>query len=309
MNVETAPATWALAIASAERKFNEIAVADGNIVNYQREAMFAMQAVGASDYLQKCTGDSIRNAVINVASVGLSLSPALKLAYLVPRKGRACLDISYIGLVKIATDSGSVLAVKAELVRANDSFEYVDAFTMPRHHFDPFASVEDRGEVIGVYVVAKLANGMTQIETISRQEINKIRDVSKAKEGPWIEWFEEMAKKSGIKRASKLWPRTERLSKAVQLLDEHQGNETALRAATIDNETGVTVDEAREALEACETRRERLVLAAQSAQDKDALARVWKSGLEECRSTKDKAAYDALKAAVSARQAQFQEAA
>lgn len=236
MSAENRQEKWALAIAEAERKFTEIATADGNLVTYQREASFALQCVGASEELQKCDTESLRNAIVNVASVGLTINPAMKLAYLVPRKGKACLDISYIGLVKIATDSGGVLAVSAVPVRANDGFVYNGPFDAPIHTFDPFATAESRGDIIGVYALAKLASGVTQVDTLSRQEIDKIRAMSKAKSGPWFEWFDEMMKKSVIKRASKLWPRTERLATAEAIINEHQGNETI-----IDNATGEVV--------------------------------------------------------------------
>lgn len=224
---------WITAIAAAEAKFAAIAAADGNIVTYQREAMFAMQLISSKDALQKCEPRSIRNAVVNIASVGLTLNPAMKLAYLIPRNGECCLDISYIGLVKIATDSGSVLAVKAEVVCANDSFVYCGPFSMPDHSFDPFANSESRGEVIGAYAVAKLSAGF-MTETLSRQEIDKIRSMSKAKSGPWFDWFEEMVKKSVIKRGSKMWPRTERLSQAETILNEHEGLIDSAITATSD---------------------------------------------------------------------------
>lgn len=304
MSADSPQQQWAIAIASAERKFTEIAATDGNLVNYQREAMFALQSVSGSEYLQKCSPESIRNAVINVASVGLSLSPAHKLAYLVPRDGKACLDISYMGLVKIATDSGSVAAAHATVVRANDDFEYIDAFTHPRHKFDPFASEDVRGEILGVYTVAKLGNGITQIETLSLQEIEKIKAKSKAKSGPWVEWFEEMAKKSVIKRASKMWPRTERLSKAVEILNEHQGNEQQLGPATIDGDTGM-VDEAREAYEVAQKRIKRLLADVKAAPDTSALEVIWKSGVKELQAAKDREGYAALKAAVQTRAESF----
>ena len=216
---------YAQAISGAESKFNEIAALDGNLVSFQREASFAMQIVSGSEFLQKASPVSLRNAVINVASVGLTLNPAMKLAYLVPRDGKACLDISYIGLVKIATDTGSVAMVKAEVVFSNDEFQYEGPFNDPVHRFDPFANAEDRGEVIGAYTIAKLTNGQVMIETLRRQEIDKIRSKSKAKSGPWFEFFEEMVKKSVIKRASKMWPRTERIAMAEQVLNEHEGLE------------------------------------------------------------------------------------
>ena len=213
---------WAVAVAEAQTKFNQIAVADGSHVLWERESMYALQSILKSDYLQKCDLVSIRNAIVNVASVGLSLNPAMKLAYLVPREGVACLDISYIGLVKLATDSGGVLAVSAILVHANDKFEYRGPFDMPCHTFNPFASEADRGELVGVYVAARLPSGI-QIDTLSLEEINKIRSKSRAKSGPWFDWFGEMVKKSAIKRASKMWPRTERLAAAEAILNEHEG--------------------------------------------------------------------------------------
>ena len=212
---------WQAAIEDVEERFDEIARLDGNLVDYQREAGFAMQLFAKSEDLQKCSPQSIRSAVINVANVGLSLSPALKLAYLVPRKGQACLDISYIGLVKIATDSGGVLAVSAITVRATDKFISHGPFELPTHDYDPFASEEARGTIVGVYVTARLSSGILQVDTMSREAIDKIRGSSKSGAGPWGTWFEEMAKKSAIKRASKLWPRTERLSAAESILNEH----------------------------------------------------------------------------------------
>src|SRR3990167_1679035 len=257
----TAVQSWAKAIAEAERKFTEIAVPDGNLVTFQREAMFAMQRIGADATMQKCEYNSVRNSLINVAAVGLTLNPAMRLAYLVPRNDRekgmlCCLDISYIGLVKIATDSGGVRAVSATIVRKNDPFVFRGAFEKPDHAYDPFATVEQRGEIIGVYSTALLPSGVTQIDTLSMEEIAKIRTMSKAKSGPWFDWEEEMIKKSVLKRASKLWPRTERLSQAEQILNEHQGNEKTIdgsaeviqmpqsksRPVTIDASTGEIIE-------------------------------------------------------------------
>ncbi len=216
--------SWELIVQTAEEDFNKIAVLD-NLVRFESEGKFAVQIIMASEYLQKCSTMSIRNAITNVASVGLTLNPAMKLAYLVPRDGQCCLDISYIGLKKLATDTGSVLDSAAEIVRENDHFKYKGPYAAPEHEFDPFASEEQRGEVRGVYVWAKLPNGIDKIETLGMEEIKKIRSKSKAKSGPWQEWFGEMCKKAAIKRASKGWPRTERLSAAEAILNEHEGND------------------------------------------------------------------------------------
>lgn len=216
--------SWELIVQDAEEDFNKIAMLD-NLVRFESEGKFAVQIIMASEYLQKCSTMSIRNAITNVASVGLTLNPAMKLAYLVPRDGQCCLDISYIGLKKLATDTGSVFDCAAEVVRVNDHFKYKGPYAAPEHDFDPFASEEERGDVRGVYVWAKLPNGIDKIETLGLEEIKKIKSKSKAKTGPWQEWFGEMCKKAAIKRASKGWPRTDRLANAEAILNEHEGNE------------------------------------------------------------------------------------
>ncbi len=223
-NQQLAP--WQGAIAQAERKFTEIATAEGGLVNYQKEAMFAMQALQGSNYLQGVDPQSIQNAVINVASIGLSLNPATAFAYLVPRDGKCCLDISYKGMVKLATDTGSIQWAKAELVRANDEFEIISMDQMPRHKFNPFATEADRGDVIGGYCVAKLADGSHMLETMSREELDYIQSKSKATsaKSPWSTFPNEMRKKAIIKRASKSWPKTSpRLAEAIQIVNEHEG--------------------------------------------------------------------------------------
>ena len=223
-NQQIAP--WKQAIASAESKFSEIAQAEGNLVTYQKEAMFAMQTIQSNNYLQGVPTQSIQNAVINVASIGLSLNPALSFAYLVPRDGKCCLDISYKGMVKLATDTGSIQWAKAELVRENDDFKMISMDQVPLHEFNRFAAEADRGEIIGGYCVAKLADGTYMIETMSREELDKVKDSSKAKsaKSPWQTWYGEMAKKTIIKRASKSWPKTSpRLAEAIQVVNEHEG--------------------------------------------------------------------------------------
>jgi len=191
-------------------------------VVFQREAEFAMQICERNDYLAKPSMlPSLMHAIKNVALVGITLNPALKLAYLVPRDGMACLDISYMGLIKIATDSGSVTRVNCQLVYERDFFE-IEHGTNQRlvHKPDVFG---DRGELIGVYCLATLHDGSMMVETMSMDDVNRIRNRSKAKKGPWATDFCEMARKTCVKRASKYWPKTERLAEAIRALDAHEG--------------------------------------------------------------------------------------
>lgn len=213
-----------------EPKFRELNKASGNLVDFGKECLFARQQLLKNDFTLKVASentDSLQAAILNVASIGITLNPASQHAYLVPRDGRICLDISFRGLVYLATDSGAIKWAKAELVYENDEFKWCGPSTVPLHEADPFA---ERGEIIGGYVIAKMPDGGIMVEVMPVAEINKVRDTSKAyqskKGGPWIDWYEEMAKKTLIKRAYKSWPQTparRRLDSAVEVLHETEG--------------------------------------------------------------------------------------
>lgn len=212
-------------------------------MNFEVEAGFAVQQLESNDYLLSVAMNnrqSVINAVTNVAAIGISLNPARKQAYLVPRDKRVCLDISYIGLVDLATQSGSIVWAKAELVYESDSFQMGEPGTLPEHKFNPFA--KDRGTVIGAYVVAKTPSGEYLCDAMSIAEIHAIRDRSSAWKAyqskgvscPWVTDEGEMCKKTVIKRASKLWPKNERLNMAIQHLnvDLDEGIEFNSKART-----------------------------------------------------------------------------
>jgi recombination protein RecT len=206
-------------------------------LNFAKEAGFALQLLSGNDYLLKAAKsnpEALEYALINLASIGISLNPALKESYLVPRGGKICLDISYMGLIKLATDTGSIVWVQAEIVKKNDKFTYNGVGQAPTHNADFFS---DRGEVVGVYAVAKLASGEFLSTVMSKTECDSIRDKSSqaSKSGPWQTFPEEMMKKTVIKRASKLWPKSERLDTAVDVLNQHEGIDFNSKAPKTDS--------------------------------------------------------------------------
>lgn len=196
-------------------------------ISFEREAGFAIQVLQNNDYalgVAMKDKQSVMNAVKNIAAIGISLNPARKQAYLVPRGGKICLDISYIGLIDIAIASGSIMWAQAELVRENDAFTLNGLDRPPTHNFNPFG--KDRGEIVGVYVVAKLHNGDYLTTTMSIEDVYSIRNRSesfKKGNGPWKTDEGEMIKKTVIKRAYKLWPKTERLDQVMNHLNQENG--------------------------------------------------------------------------------------
>ena len=226
---------WKEAIVGAQERFVTIASRD-QLVDWARESMFALQALEKSEYLRgvaEKNPTSLRNAIINVAAIGLTLNPAAQYAALVPRDGAVCLDVMYRGFIRLATDAGAIQWAQAELVYSTDEFKYRGKLLPPEHGADPFSA--ERGAVVGVYCVAKTATGDFLTEVMRADEVNEVRDCSeywkKKKAGPWATQWGEMAKKTVIKRGRKTWPESrdqtqaERLQHAVEISNNTDGFE------------------------------------------------------------------------------------
>lgn len=204
----------------------------------KREISFAIQAINKSQQLQKCSKESLMQAVLNVSNVGLTLNPAAKEAYLIPRYNSltrgmdATLDPSYIGLVKLLTDTGSVKSMVCQIVYSADTFEIDLANNVNPVTHKPSLSQSKRDEVLGVYALATLSDGTRQVEWMELSEIEGIRERSetykafkagKIQSCTWASDFGEMARKTVIKRIYKYLPRSEKaavLDRAIELDNE-----------------------------------------------------------------------------------------
>jgi recombination protein RecT len=197
-------------------------------VNFEAEAGFAIQAL-SSDYamgIAMKNKQSVIDAVTNVAAIGISLNPAKKQAYLVPRDGKICLDISYMGLIDLAVATGSIKWAQAAVVYEQDSFQLRGFDEPPLHQFSPFA--KDRGAILGVYCVVKTADGEYLTHSMTIDEVYAIRDRASqsfkgGKSSPWKTDEVEMIKKTCIKQAYKYWPKVERLQQAIHYLNTDAG--------------------------------------------------------------------------------------
>lgn len=123
------------------------------------------------------------------------------------------------GVLKLVRNSGELASIDAQIVYRNDKFTYRPGIDMvPQHEPDWFG---DRGEVIGVYAVAKMKDGAAYVEIMNRQQVDKVRSVSRAKDsGPWVQWWDEMARKTAIRRLAKRLPLSTDLDGALAEDDE-----------------------------------------------------------------------------------------
>lgn len=203
-------------------------------IAFKRESEFAMQIFANNDYLANVAVNnlvSVRSAIMNVSAIGISLNPAQKLAYLVPRDKKVCLDISYMGLMHIAQQSQAIKWCQSSIVRQNDNFQLTSIDTAPRHEYNAFATQEQRGEIVGAYTVVKTEDGDYLTHTMAIADIHSIRDRSSAwkawiarkKSCPWVTDEEQMILKTVVKQAAKYWPRRERLDKAIDYVNTEAG--------------------------------------------------------------------------------------
>lgn len=205
--------------------FEEIALE--NTV-FSRELEWAIQIFKANPYLQKMEAESVKNCLVNVALTGLSLNPVMKEAYLVPRKGKVYLDPSYMGLIRIISQSGSVISIKAGLVYDNEPFEIELGTNGYVKH--GIAKNGVLGNLLGAYSIATLPDGTYHVEWMYIGEINHImsrsESVKKGLNSPWLSDFGEMARKTVVKRQWKYLPKHGRAlqaSYAIAMDDDVNG--------------------------------------------------------------------------------------
>jgi recombination protein RecT len=174
--------------------------------------------------LLKCAPESFYGVVLQCAALGLEPGSALGHCYLLPfgngkdKQGRpnAQLIIGYRGMIDLARRSGQIVSLQAYCVHEQDTFNYKLGLDPDIEHIP--ASVADRGKVTHVYAVAKLKGGGVQFEVMSRAEIEKVRTSSKAgNSGPWSSHWEEMAKKTVIRRLFKYLPVSIEAVRAVEI--------------------------------------------------------------------------------------------
>ena len=190
----------------------------------ERLTRIVMTEVRKTPALLNCNQESFFGAVLQCAQLGLEPGSALGHCYLLPfgngkaRDGRPnCqLIIGYRGMIDLARRSGQIQSINAYVVHEADDFEY-ELGLHPDIHHKP-SPLADRGPVTYVYAVAVLKGGGVQFEVMSRAEVEAVRAQSKAgKSGPWVTHWDEMARKSVVRKLFKYLPVSIEAVRAVEI--------------------------------------------------------------------------------------------
>jgi recombination protein RecT len=177
-----------------------------------------------NESLAQCTGLSLLGCAVQAAQLGLEIGGPLGQAYLVPYRNtkrgvhEAQFQIGYRGFIALAHRTGKVQTFHAHPVRENDEFDLVLG-TEPRIHHKPAKT--DRGPIVGVYALLRTTNGGRDFEYMSLSEITEHRGRYSKQRGngasPWDSAFEEMARKTPIRRIAKRVPLSVELTQAAVL--------------------------------------------------------------------------------------------
>lgn len=183
-------------------------------------------AVGSNPKLLDCYRPSLIKACIEAAELGLSLNPALKEADILIRwnnkekRNDAQFQPRYMGMMKLARQSGEIAKIYSRVVREGDAFDYEHGLDEKLYH-KPAAK---RGALTHVYCVWKTKDGESQFEVLDRDRVLHIRSKSSAKNrdgdivGPWVSDEEEMWRKSSVRQSSKYMPMSaDNFQKAVTI--------------------------------------------------------------------------------------------
>jgi recombination protein RecT len=175
--------------------------------------------------LHECNPITVLSAVMDAGALGLELG---REAHLV-KFGKVCQMLpDYRGYQKLARQSGLVRVIEARVVYNGDAFDYEEG-TAPsiRHKPNLSASRED-DNVLAFYAVAFLNDGTTTFLVRTPEQINRIREKSRAKNnGPWVTDWQPMGLKTVIKElCDKRLPQTdEKLTAAIELDNRYETGE------------------------------------------------------------------------------------
>ena len=198
----------------------EIAKALPSVLTPERFMRMALNALNATPKLAECTQMSFLAALMNAAQLGLEPNTPLGQAYLIPYKNKGVLEcqfqIGYKGLIDLVYRNDMVQTIQAQTVFANDKFHYELGLNSVLQH-EP--ALVNRGEPIAFYALFKLDNGGYGFEVMSKDDMELFaKTYSKgisSSYSPWQTNFEDMAKKTVIKKVLKYAPLKADVQKAL----------------------------------------------------------------------------------------------
>ena len=198
------------------------------VERFKRVLMTAIQGTPA---LAGCDRKSLFSSCIKAAQDGLL--PDGREGALVPYKGQVQWLPMIAGIRKKVRNSGEIATWDVQAVYENDEFDF-ELGDDPYIKHKP--ALDDPGKIIAVYSIATLKSGEKSRDVMGIAAVEKIRSISRAKNGPWSNpiFYPEMAKKTVAHRHSKVLPMSTDLDDLIRRDDELYNMSGASDAAVKD---------------------------------------------------------------------------
>lgn len=193
------PPTGIKSLLTGDKFKEQLSLALPSHLQPDRWIRIALNALTRTPKLMDCSEASLFRCLLDLSSLGLE--PDGRNAHLIPYGKECTLIIDYKGLIALAKRAGDVKSWSAELVCEKDAFSWKDGIV--EHSID-WRDIEGRGAVQCVYSRVTMDDGTLDFEVMTLAECEAIRKRSKAgNSGPWQSDFNEMCKKTVIRRHSK----------------------------------------------------------------------------------------------------------
>jgi recombination protein RecT len=205
-----------------------------------------MHAIVKTPKLLDCTRESMWLALSQAAQLGLKPGTATGDCHLQPNKNKktdrqgnasyeteATLIIGYRGYIALAKRSGQIGAIQAQIIYEHDVYD-LEYTRMEKPLIHKPVIDRDPGRMIAAYCIwtEKDAPGEPKVEVMRRDQIDKIRQKALRGQtfGPWVDNYDEMARKTVIRRAQKRWMLSEDdlVTRAEEVVRATEGEVTDL---------------------------------------------------------------------------------
>lgn len=229
----------------------EIKKALPSVITPERFTRIVLSALSANPQLAQTTPQSFLGAMMTAAQLGVEPNTPLGQAYLIPYRNKGVLECQFQPWIQGADRFG--LPFRRNLYHSGPSGLFRRSFHILLRlgtHLKARSRCRNRGEPVYVYAVFKTKDGGYGFEVMSIDELRAFaQKYSKAYgNGPWQSNFDEMAKKTVLKRVLKYAPLKSDFQRSV-VQDETIKNEISpdmysipASVIEVDSKTGEAIE-------------------------------------------------------------------
>lgn len=216
-------------------------------------------ALKADPAVLACKPETIRNACMDAARLGIEPDGIGGRGYLIAYGQECQFIIGYKGLVELAYRSGRVLSIDADIIRDGDPYQYqrgssprLDHTPQPSgtpfiENTPPYVGVSHQGrKIVAAYASAELAGGIRKFRLLWWDDIETVRrqaPSSKRQDSPWQRWLPAMCMKTAVRRLCDTLPMSAEAQRAVGVDERRElalpGAEQPLDAVPVRGESAV----------------------------------------------------------------------